>query len=105
MAMTDQGDTNEAAIDGAPEEGATSSSMAHRTHATFPDWGSSSDFDDSGLDELVTEYATSHPNHSTSSISEPEESLDDWRSLTSSIAQHSFENGRYSHISYPLDAR
>ncbi|KAK8011077.1 methyltransferase domain-containing protein [Apiospora arundinis] len=94
--MTDQGDTNEDTIDRAADENPGSSAAAHHNHATFPDWGSSSDFDDSGLEELVTEYAISHPNHSTSSISESDET-DDWRSLTSSIAQHSFENGRRYH--------
>ncbi|KAK8128054.1 methyltransferase domain-containing protein [Apiospora sp. TS-2023a] len=96
--MTDRGDTNEAAIDRAPDEGPSSPTTAHNTaHAAFPDWGFASDFDDSGLEGLITENATTQPDHSTTSASELGETLDDdWRSLTSSIAQHYFENGRGS---------
>lgn len=103
--MTDRGDDNEAAIDSAPDEGVSSASTVHDTaHATFPDWGFASDFDDSGLEGLITENAASQPDHSATSNSELGEALDDdWRSLTSSIAQHYFENGRYSHISYSLN--
>ncbi|KAK8080136.1 hypothetical protein PG997_007954 [Apiospora hydei] len=95
--MTDRGDTDEAAAVGsASDDGASSASTAHNAHATFPDWGSASDFDDSGLEELISEHATSRPARSTASgSSELGDTLDDdWRSLTSSIVQHNFENGR-----------